>query len=633
MPGNNTSANQGNPINPANNIELLQQGASNDIVQRYSNLNSINPFKGPTARSLFYEAGKRNPGKYGQFLFYSLGSNENDFVDAYYRSESSDFNRTVSSLKSKNPSAGFLVRQTADLDRIASSATNDILGLPSTFEQDIVGGLSAPYYWKDFLYCKYYGAIPNNYMITLRRFPTPILDNLSIPDSVKQSDSYSKEGAGRPVAQAVTWFGGNTGNTLNTLIQFTTGISWGSRSQDQAKETEAFSKGFFQDLPYQWFSAAARAATGSDTVATGAANFAEGTAVAFDPNNQSIEGLRYQQLRDRAKDGGLGVMSEFIWVPVDVVQNTKVRDVGLSFTGGTLDIVFEYELTSVGEVNTKAAILDIMANLLSIGTNYGNFLTPETRYKSTFPAYGFPGGDEGLASFYRNPLQFILKYGDKLVNPVGNATDSQNDVVSNGEVGEGTDAATDSQGALSELKSVLEKLTTESVSLETVKDLASKFGSGFSRLLKLAVTQDFTENWQVPASLLTGAPIGEWHLTIGNPCNPIAMIGNLVCSNVKIEFGDVLGPDDFPTSLKASFTLEHGRDRERGEIESMFNRGDGRLYSSSASTSASVQSFSAFSDVNGNPLSENMANQYMQGDAFNTTYGLEEQLGPINNGE
>ena len=326
-------------------------------------------------------------------------------------------------------------------------------------------------------------------------------------------------------------------------------------------------------------------------------------------------------------------MSEFIWVPVDVVQNTKVRGVGLSFTAGTLDIVFEYELTSVGEVNTKAAMLDIMANLLSIGTNYGNFLTPETRYKSTFPAYGFPGGDEGLASFYRNPLQFILKYGDKLVNPVGNATDSQNDVVSNGEVGEGTDAATDSQGALSELKSVLEKLTTESVSLETVKDLASKFGSGFSRLLKLAVTQDFTENWQVPASLLTGAPIGEWHLTIGNPCNPIAMIGNLVCSNVKIEFGDVLGPDDFPTSLKATFSLEHGRDRERGEIESMFNRGDGRLYSSSASTSASVQSFSAFSDVNGNPLSENMANQYMQGDAFNTTYGLEEQLGPINNGE
>lgn len=615
----------GNPVNPANNIELLQQGASNDVVQRYSNLNSVNPFKGPTARSLFYEAGKRNPGKYGQFLFYALGSNENDFIDAYYRSESSNFNRSVSSLKAKNPSAGFLVRQTADLDSIASNATRDILGLPATFEQDIIGGLSAPYYWKDFLYCKYYGAIPNNYMITLRRFPTPILDNLSVPDSVKQSDSYSKEGAGRPVAQAVTWFGGNSGNTLNTLIQFTTGMAWDPKTQSDIVETEAFSKGMFQDLPYQWFSAAARAASGdADAVTQGISNFAEGTAIAFDPLNQTVDGLRFQGFRDRAKDASLGVMSEFIWVPLDVVVNTKARGVGLSFNQENLSIVFEYELTSVGEVNTKAAMLDIMANLLSIGTNYGNFLTPDTRYKSNFPAFGFPGGDEGLATFYRNPLQFILKYGDELVNPVSTATDSEQPVIT-GEVGEG-DATTDSQGALAELKAALEKLGTEQLTPQAIRDLSTKFGSGFSKLLKLAVTEDFITNWQVPASLLTGAPVGEWHLTIGNPCNPIAMIGNLVCSGVKIEFGDALGPDDFPTSLKATFTLEHGRDRERGEIESMFNRGDGRLYASSAPTSASVQSFSAFSDVNGNVMNENTANQYMQGDAYNTT--LPDQLGP-----
>ena len=615
----------GNPVNPANNIELLQQGASNDVIQRYSNLNSVNPFKGPTARSLFYEAGKRNPGKYGQFLFYALGSNENDFIDAYYRSESSDFNRSVSSLKAKNPSAGFLVRQTADLDSIASNATRDILGLPATFEQDIIGGLSAPYYWKDFLYCKYYGAIPNNYMITLRRFPTPVLDNLSVPDSVKQSDSYSKEGAGRPVAQAVTWFGGNSGNNLNTLIQFTTGMQWDEKTQSDVVDTEAFSKGMFQDLPYQWFSAAARAASdSSDSIIEGVTNFAEGTAIAFDPLNQSVDGLRFQGLRDRAKDGTLGVMSEFIWVPLDVVQNTHVRGMGLSFTPGTLDIVFEYELTSVGEVNTKAAMLDIMANLLSIGTNYGNFLTPDTRYKSNFPAFGFPGGDEGLATFYRNPLQFILKYGDQLVNPVSTATDSEQPVI-NGEVGEG-DATTDSQGALTELKAALEKLGTEQLTPEAIKELSEKFGTGFSKLLKLAVTENFITNWQVPASLLTGAPVGEWHLTIGNPCNPIAMIGNLICNNVQIEFGDTLGPDDFPTSLKATFSLGHGRDRERGEIESMFNRGDGRLYASSAPTSASVQSSSAFSDVNGNVMNENTANQYMQGDAFNTT--LPDQLGP-----
>ena len=75
------------------------------------------------------------------------------------------------------------------------------------------------------------------------------------------------------------------------------------------------------------------------------------------------------------------------------------------------------------------------------------------------------------------------------------------------------------------------------------------------------------------------------------------MIGNLICDGVSIEFGDVLGPDDFPTTLKATFTLKHARDRERGEIESIFNRGDGRLYQTAQPTSANQQSFDAVSDV------------------------------------
>ena len=87
------------------------------------------------------------------------------------------------------------------------------------------------------------------------------------------------------------------------------------------------------------------------------------------------------------------------------------------------------------------------------------------------------------------------------------------------------------------------------------------------------------------------------------------MIGNLICKGVNIEFGDVLGPDDFPTTMKATFSLEHARDRERGEIESIFNRGDGRLYHSSQQTSANQQSFGAFSDVAGNVLSEDTPSQ------------------------
>jgi hypothetical protein len=160
----------------------------------------------------------------------------------------------------------------------------------------------------------------------------------------------------------------------------------------------------------------------------------------------------------------------------------------------------------------------------------------------------------------------------------------------------------------------------------------SALGEDASRFIKTALTGDFIEKYQAPVSFLTGAPIGEWHVVIGNPCNPIAMIGNLLCDDVNIEFGDTLGPDDFPTTMKATFKLKHARDRERGEIESIFNRGDGRLYHSSQKTSANLQSFGAFADVAGNVLSEETPNRGLSTGLWNSQIdSLSDTLGPEGN--
>ena len=97
--------------------------------------------------------------------------------------------------------------------------------------------------------------------------------------------------------------------------------------------------------------------------------------------------------------------------------------------------------------------------------------------------------------------------------------------------------------------------------------------------------------------MLSGYPTGDWHMVVGNPLNPIAMVGNLVCTNVKITFGDDLGPDDFPTEMKATYTLQPGRQRHRGDFESMFNRGSGRLYLGQLATSG--ESTNAIVNQNG----------------------------------
>jgi hypothetical protein len=58
------------------------------------------------------------------------------------------------------------------------------------------------------------------------------------------------------------------------------------------------------------------------------------------------------------------------------------------------------------------------------------------------------------------------------------------------------------------------------------------------------------------------------------------MIGNLIVPDdgMKIEFNDILGVDDFPTEMTATIKLKHGRPRDKGDIESMYNQGQGRLY-------------------------------------------------------
>jgi len=602
--------------------EAMLQGTASKIISEASNLGSNNPYKGPTARSLFYEAAKRTPGKYGQYLFYSLGSGGNDFIDAYYRSESSDYNTRVSSIQSKNPTAGFLVRETLAFELVAEVNVGLLAGLLGNIEGSIIGGISAPYYWKDFLYCKHYGTIPNNYMVTLRRFPTPVLDNLSVPgakNSIKSSEDYHAGGAGRPVAQAVTWFGGNTGNVLSELIAFSTGINWTQANQDTTLTQEAFSKGFFQDGPIN--TAGGIAGQISDRLGNifdaGSAIF-EGVVAATDPDETITKAIKAKGLRDLSKSSA-GIMGEYIWTSVDVVTDGWKRDTGLTFTWDGLSIIFEYELSSVGEVNSKAAFLDLMGNLLSIGTNYGNFLTPDIRYNGNFPAIGFPGGDEGLQLYYKDPLAWLSEYGEQIKNLMGTG---------------GKEGTQETVGADTKQIDAMTNLSKSggNNTKEGIAQMSSVLGDDVSRYLKLSVTADFIEKYQAPLSFLTGAPIGEWHLVIGNPCNPIAMIGNLLCDDVSIEFGDTLGPDDFPTTMKATYTLKHARARERGEIESIFNRGDGRLYQSTKETSANLQSFGAFADVAGNVLSEGTPNQALSTGLYNSQIdNLPDTLGPGGN--
>lgn len=595
------------------NMEKKLQNQTNDLIQKSFNVGTVNPFSGPTARSLFYNAAiyGHNEAKYGQYLFYSLlGNNDERFFDNYYLSERTEFNSKISSVNdisggSRNPTAGFLVSQTS---QVLKDNNNPDQSSPSTYgprDQGsfIIGGASAPYYWRDFIYCKYYGRIPNNYMLTLRRFPSPMLDNLSLPEKIKGSDVFNVKGAGRPVAQAVTWLGGNTGNTLNAIIGFNSGLNWKSAGQEGRATQEGFAKGIFKNQMGAILGAGFGSFGSAGENLWNGMDYALDLAVASDDSGfqQTVQAARNYGFRDKATTQ-TGPLSDFLWTNVDVVTKATIRDRGVKGHEGTFNLTFHYELTSVGEVNTKAALMDIMGNLLALCTNYATFLTPEVRYNNGFKGINFPGGDEGLVEFYTDPIKFLKTVIKFAVDP---QQSTGGDPVAQGVAGT-VNSVNKARDAWMNILSQMEKLN--------VKDFAKNLDSGskVNNIILFAMTQYFLENLYFPAAVYTGIPTGEWHLVVGNPCNPIAMIGNLVCTNLQVDFGEVLGPDDFPTELTATISLKMGRERDRSEIESMFNRGKGRLYQSVAPVYSNSQSKNAISTTSGgileNAINDNTVN-------------------------
>jgi hypothetical protein len=70
-----------------------------------------------------------------------------------------------------------------------------------------------PYCFQDFVFCKYWNIIPNNRLITFRKYHAPVYDNLQFYDMYEKNNE-PKNIPFAPIATVVTYFGDETGNTL-----------------------------------------------------------------------------------------------------------------------------------------------------------------------------------------------------------------------------------------------------------------------------------------------------------------------------------------------------------------------------------------------------------------------------------
>lgn len=543
-------------------------------------------------KSLFYDAATADgAGFAGLFAYYVLGKSNDGANVKYHVSEMTESLEKITPKVSRNPTASQIIKTTS-----AKVTTGEEESVPAYLNP------ASPYRGqiynvKDFIFCKYYGIIPNNRMITLRRFPHATQDSLrtiysknvgdfgfekdgkisfksrGVPEFDKLMDKKGESNASLPVAQAVTFFGGDSGNSLASILSINTGLNFVSDTQSAMKNEQTGDPGLMNS-PYGDLMKSILTGTGVNFDVEAADNLV-GTLLTPEKNMNNLK----RTLLDQAVSED-GPLSKKIFVNINTVNQMMIRAQG--FVGGTegFTLDFQYNLTSVGRINSKLLFLDLMTNLLSIGSDYGQFLSPELRLSQTSVGVGFPGGPAG--------------YAKSIVDPIGYIKDTVSRMLSKDNV----DRQLKNETAL---KDQVDKIASE------VKAFANDPSKGLgpdSTLMKsisVMLSDAFLKKIYFSPIMLSGYPTGDWHVVVGNPLNPIAMIGNLVCNSVKISFGEDLGPDDFPTELKATFSLLPGRQRHRGDFESIFNRGNGRLYlgqlvSSGESTKAYINSRGVFTN-------------------------------------
>jgi hypothetical protein len=401
----------------------------------------------------------------------------------------------------------------------------------------------ASYRMQDFIYLKYYNQIPNNYMITLRRYTHPCEDHMfgldMSAEDINMLNGYEESHFN--IATAVTYMGEKTGNKLSDILKFEYGANY---EEKEAKAEMLQSSGGLAEQMKQKFNVDESFMDGEQKISeVGAGAFLK-NAIKFSAIT-GMKGMKVQEAmaaRHRFNGNEYNqVYGENIYGDINVVNKTKVRSRGLTY-GGNFSLNFEYSLKSLKCVNPRVAMLDILVNFLILTGNYGAFWGGETRFygqRSLGPQLGDPNKlRNGDFKGYFKTLLSDVKSGFENIS------------LSNG-----------GSGSI----------------LDGIKNLAGGALQGLLGNL-LGGNVGVAGSAQVSSALLSGEPTGYWHVTVGNPLDPIAMMGNMLVTKTTVQFNDVLGYDDFPTEIKFTVELEHGMPRDNASIENIFNGAKGRIY-------------------------------------------------------
>ena len=417
----------------------------------------------------------------------------------------------------------------------------------------------ARYKYSDFMYCKDLGKISNNHMITLRKFATPVSDNIFYATTLDDAGNFSTTG---DVGRLITWFGTDD-NKLEDILKYS------YKAEFKEFEAKIDAKDSQEDDPERGiigqFANLFNPAYNQNTergVSPSSLAFILGTGssdAVYDSkpyaNNVAVNGTPYW---DKNR----------IYEPKDTLRSTYQYTGELKFEHA-FTLTFKYKLRGYDNINAKSAFLDLLGNILAVTYRQGTFWGGEQRI------IGSPQNKRGwkkAQEFVNNGIDAGGTFIQSLLNG-NNFSDAANTFATAITSGLNSSFGIDFSAVLGDPMGVINDMVG---SLKKA-DLAS----GLKGIIKNQLGRPAIYAFD---SILTNDAVGLWHVTIGNPLNPIAVMGNLILDNAEITHSGPLGLDDFPTELTVTIALKHGMPRDSVDIQRMYTQGRNAIYSKIGNT-------------------------------------------------
>lgn len=428
----------------------------------------------------------------------------------------------------------------------------------------------AKYRYIDFMFCRDLGKIPNNHLLTLRKFTRPVGDNINT--RLPKSDTPYNFNQSMDVGRLVTWFG-NGDNKLEDIIKYNyaaTFKQFDSKIQEVDSHEDDESTGIIgkmvNTINPRYNQAMSQGRTGSH-------NFISQLGGRYLSTSYTNFGRGGQY--DRHEIFGMYDHHK-VYEPKNTIQSTHVYEGKLTFSQ-EFTIKFSYKLRAYDNINPRAAFLDLIGNILAVTYRSGTFWGGSRMFK------GAPPNKVGTAK--------VNAFLDRTFDTLGGI--GNNLLSGNLDIG----------GTLGSIWGAVKQIASDAFNTAKSLALGNTSTKGKSPLQVIGAIVKHTGLWSGvqgmiknglgrPAvyaldSLLTGDNVGLWHLTIGNPRNPIMSIGNLIIDKSEITQSGPLGLDDFPTDLMVSVSLKHGRPRDSAEIQKMYTKGSGPIYTPLGAKAAS----------------------------------------------